>query len=175
MRAPAFLAAAAAVLLAACGPMNPGPSGELAAVLNFGAYPRGAMTDEWYSTNGGPVPMPGNYGWREYRTDDLPLAVFAHYDQLAKANGWTISPTSPAPNLGVDGPAQLATLDYKGRSLRVFVSNQPGAGGMMGPVRAPDVKPEPSPSPSPGASPTPAPTLPPGPWYVRTEGQVQWR
>lgn len=174
MRAGAYLAGVAALVVAACGPSSPGPSGELAAVLNFGAYPRATQVDEWYSVNGGPVPMPGNYGWREYRTDDQPMAVRAHYEQLAKANGWLITPASVPPDLGLGGNNHVAQLDFKGRTLRVFVSQQAGSSGMMGPVRPPEYTPSPSPLPS-GASPTPLPSIPPGPWYVRTEGQVQWR
>ncbi len=175
MRIPAFLTAAA-LALTACGPSNPGPSGELAAVLTFGAYPRGTQVDEWFSVSGGPVPMPGNYGWREYRTDDAPPVVRTHYEQLARTNGWTLTPASAAPDLGIGANNQVADLNFKGRTLRVFISNAPGAAGFFGPVKGPP-PPEyrPEASPSPGASPTPIPTLPPGPWYVRTEGQVQGR
>lgn len=174
MRIPALMAIAA-VVLAACGPLNPGPSGELAAVLAFGAYPRGTLIDEWYSTNGGPMPMPGNYGWRDYRTDDTPPAIRAHYEQLARTNGWTLTPASAPPDLGIGANNQLAELSFKGRTLRIFIGTTPGSAGFMGPVKAPQPEYRPEPSPSPGASPTPVPTLPPGPWFIRTEGQVQGR
>lgn len=173
MRIPALMTIAAFALVA-CGPSNPGPTGELASVLAFGAYPGGTLVDEWYSTNGGPVPMPGNYGWRDYRTDDTPAKVRTHYEQLARTNGWTLTPTTMAADLGIGGNNLVADLNLKGRSLRVYITNTPGTAGMMGPVKAAPV-PEPSPSPSPGATPTPVPTLPPGPWFVRTEGQVQGR
>ena len=175
-----LLAVGAVVALTACGPTNPGPSGQLASVLDFGAYPRGTLTAEWYASNGGPVPMPGNWGWREYRTEDGPAAVRAHYEQLARTHGWGITPASAPPDLGISNP-HVGDLVFKTRTLRVQISNAPGTFGYMGPY--PVAKPEPSPPPvtpppdataSPGAAPTPqpSPTLPPGPWFVRLEGQV---
>ena len=184
MRAAAVFALGAALTTAACGAMSPGPSGELASVLAFGAYPGATQVGEWYSVEGGPAPMPGNYGWRESRTVDDPPKIRAHYEQLARTNGWTIAPMPPKGELGA-APAQLVELFYKTRTLRVFVATaQSGGAGYSpwgnGPQPVPDMaSPSPSPllsgSPLPGATPTPAPTLPPGPWYIRLEGQVGYR
>lgn len=179
-----LFALTAALTLTACGPSNPGPSGQLASVLDFGAYPRGTLTAEWYSSNGGPMPMPGNWGWREYRTDDGPQAIRAHYEQLARTHGWGLTPASAPPDLGITNN-HVGDLVYKTRTLRIQLSNTPGGAAgssMWGPAPAyPKVEPSPEPpstppptGASPGVAPTPqpTPTLPPGPWYVRTDGQV---
>ena len=110
------------------------------------------------------MPVPGTYGWREYRTDDPPAKIRSYYEGLAKANGWGSSSQYAADVYPGPG-TPIIELSHIRRNVRVLVSNGPMGQNYYGPK-----VPEPVPaSPSPGATPTPTPTLPPGPWFVRTE------
>jgi hypothetical protein len=177
--------AASLVALSACTTQTPGPSGALASVLDFAAYPGATKVNEWTYNVGGPIPMPGSNGGREYRTDDAPSAIHAYYVKLAADKGWSFNPPTKPEGLGTytNSVGQLTSKNY---SVNVMVNNASTgqfAGGYYGPgpmpmpamtTPPPGFMPSPEVSGSPGVAPTPmpTPTVPPGPWYVRTDAYV---
>lgn len=183
MRGLGIAAAFAALLvLPACSAPNAGPSGQLASLLDFAAYPGATQVQAWTHNGGGPIPLPGSAGGREYRTNDGPAAIHAHYLNLAREKGWTLSPETPpdVPGAPIVQIGQLARGKYSVSILASTSSSGPYSvpyGG--GPIPAPSPPPPggtstpgPNELPTPSPSPTAAPTTPPGPWFVRTEAWI---
>lgn len=165
----------------ACMPSPVGGAGAMPAVvatLDLAAYPKARLiSQEAYPMNVGFIERPGQSATRLYETNDPPATIRAHYERLAKAEGWHIEPLPDEfPNYFAG--RTLARLSKGIYHFEVMFDNDyapdepiyadPPYGSSPTPLpsdfESADPSTWPSPTPLPTATPTP---LPKGPFRIR--------
>lgn len=180
------LIALAAVVLApttlACVPSPVGGAGAMPGViatLDLAAYPKARLiSQETNPENIGFIERPGRSATRLYETNDPPAAIRAHYERLAKTQGWNIEPLPD----GIDTTyvySRTVAMLWKGiYQFDVMFENNhatdepiyadPPYGSSPTPLpsgfESADPSTWPTPDPAPTATPTPVPK---GPFRIR--------
>lgn len=166
----------------ACVPSPVGGPGAMPAVvatLDLAAYPKARLiSQEAYPMNVGFIERPGQSATRLYETNDPPATVRAHYERLAKTQGWRIEPLPEGTEPDYSSVRTLAMLSKGIYQFDVMLEDsyapdepiyaEPPYGSSPTPLpsgfESADPSTWPSPTPVPTATPTP---LPKGPFRIR--------